>query len=191
TARAFLGAIDRFKTYLSWHGVSAESNPSGGNKFRGLYNIALKSVGAVHKKDPRTRLDTIIEYAEPLRDIPEPGFVFMNGPGNDLEGIAGQVAAGCNLIIFVTGNGSVTNFPFVPTLKITTTTRRHELLIHEMDINAGRYLDGEPMEILAAESFALTLATASGRKTKGEHAGHSQVSLWRNWAQVDTSQLAE
>ncbi len=191
TARAFLDAIERFKAYLSWHGVTFESNPSGGNKFRGLYNIALKSVGAVHKKDPRTRLDTIIEYAQPLREIAEPGFTFMNGPGNDLEGIAGQVASGCNLILFVTGNGSVTNFPFVPTLKITTTTRRHELLIHEMDINAGRYLDGEPMETLAAESFALTLATASGRRTKGEHAGHSQVSLWRNWQQTDTSRLAE
>lgn len=191
TARAFLAAIEEFKTYLSWHGVTSESNPSGGNKFRGLYNIALKSVGAVHKKDPRTRLDTVIEYAQPLREIAEPGFTFMNGPGNDLEGIAGQVASGCNLIIFVTGNGSVTNFPFVPTLKITTTTRRHELLIHEMDINAGRYLDGEPMEKLAEEAFALTLATASGRKTKGEHAGHSQVSLWRNWAQTDCSRLEE
>ena len=191
TARAFLDTIARFKTYLSWHGVTSESNPSGGNKFRGLYNIALKSVGAVHKKDPRTRLDTVIEYAQPLRDIAAPGFTFMNGPGNDLEGIAGQVAAGCNLIIFVTGNGSVTNFPFVPTLKITTTSRRHQLLIHEMDINAGRYLDGEPMESLAAESFAVTLATASGHKSKGEHAGHSQVSIWRNWPQTDTSHLAE
>ncbi len=191
TARAFLGAIDRFKTYLSWHGVTPESNPSGGNKLRGLYNIALKSVGAVHKKDPRTRLDTVIEYAQPLRDIAEPNFTFMNGPGNDLEGIAGQIAAGCNLILFVTGNGSVTNFPFVPTLKITTTTRRHQLLIHEMDINAGRYLDGEPMETLAEESFGLTLETASGRKTKGEHAGHSQVSLWRNWPQTDCSHLSE
>lgn len=191
TARAFLGAIERFKTYLSWHGVTAETNPSGGNKLRGLYNIALKSVGAVHKKDPRTRLDTVIEYGQPLRDIAEPGFTFMNGPGNDLEGIAGQVAAGCNLILFVTGNGSVTNFPFVPTLKITTTTRRHQLLIHEMDVNAGRYLDGESMETLAAESFALTLETASGRKTKGEHAGHSQVSLWRNWPQTDCSRLSE
>lgn len=191
TARAFLGAIERFKTYLSWHGVTSESNPSGGNKFRGLYNIALKSVGAVHKKDPRTRLETVIEYAQPLRNIPEPGFTFMNGPGNDLEGIAGQVAAGCNLILFVTGNGSVTNFPFVPTLKITTTTRRHELLIHEMDVNAGRYLDGESIETLTAESFALALETASGRRTKGEHAGHSQVSLWRNWPQTDSSRVTE
>eukprot|EP00043_Microstomoeca_roanoka_P009495 m.90407 g.90407 ORF g.90407 m.90407 type:complete len:81 (-) comp14602_c0_seq17:3643-3885(-) len=26
---------------------------------------------------------------------------------------------GCNVILFTTGNGSVTNFPFVPTLKVS------------------------------------------------------------------------
>ncbi len=187
-ARAVLRYIAAFKERLGWHGVTPESNPSAGNKFRGLYNIALKSLGAVHKKDPRTRIDFVTDYAEPLG---APGFYFMNSPGNDLEGIAGQVGAGCNLFLFVTGNGSITNFPFVPTLKITTTTTRHELLVHEMDINAGRYLDGEPMEALVAESFDLTLATISGRKTKGELAGHSQASLWHNWRQTDTSHVAE
>ena len=92
----------------------------------------------------------------------------MNSPGNDLEGIAGQVAAGCNLILFVTGNGSITNFPFVPTLKITTTTRRHQLLIHEMDINAGRYLDGESMRGARRGNVRRSsLATASGRTHQG------------------------
>lgn len=186
TARALVGCIDRFRHRLAWHGITPESNPSAGNKFRGLYNITLKSLGAVHKKDPRTRVDHVIDYADPLG---APGFYFMNSPGNDLEGIAGQVGAGCNLFLFVTGNGSITNFPFVPTLKVTTTTRRHQLLIHEMDINAGRYLDGEPMEALTAESFDLLIATASGQKTRGEHAGHAQASLWRNWRQTDTSQL--
>lgn len=188
TARALLATIDAFEERLSWHGVTAEANPSAGNKLRGLYNIALKSLGAVHKKDPRTRIEHVIDYAQPMRD---PGFYFMNSPGNDLEGIAGQVAAGCTLFLFVTGNGSITNFPFVPTLKLTTTTRRHTLLQHEMDINAGRYLDGEPMEELVAESFELLLETASGRRTKGENAGHSQVSLWRNWRQKDRSRLAD
>ena len=188
TAREFMHRLADFQTRLGWHGVSPENNPSGGNKLRGLYNIAIKSLGAVHKKDPRTRLDFVTDYAAPLA---APGFYFMVGPGNDLEGVAGQIAAGCNLVLFVTGNGSITNFPFVPTLKITTTTRRHQLLVHEMDINAGRYLDGESFEALAAESFELTLATASGKKSKGEHAGHSQVSILRNWAQTDGSRLTE
>ncbi|MEO7413686.1 MAG: UxaA family hydrolase [Opitutaceae bacterium] len=186
TARALLVKIAAFKERLAWHGITPESNPSAGNKLRGLYNIVLKSCGAAHKKDPRTRIEHVIEYAQPMD---APGFYFMNSPGNDLEGIAGQVAAGCNLFLFVTGNGSITNFPFVPTLKVTTTTRRHQLLENEMDVNAGRYLDGESFEALTAETFDLVLATVSGKRTKGEHAGHSQVSLWRNWRQTDTSRL--
>ena len=71
TARAFLGRIESFRERLGWHGVTAESNPSAGNKFRGLYNIVLKSLGAVHKKDPRTRVEAVIDYAEPMRS---PGF---------------------------------------------------------------------------------------------------------------------
>jgi len=85
----------------------------------------------------------VIDYSARMR---QPGFYFMDSPGNDLESIAGQVAAGCNLILFATGNGSITNFPFVPTIKVMTTTPRFNLLSHEMDFNAGRYLDGEPLE---------------------------------------------
>ncbi|BET65415.1 hypothetical protein ASA1KI_03330 [Opitutales bacterium ASA1] len=186
TARALLGHVAAFRARLAAHGVTPEANPSGGNRLRGLYNIALKALGAAHKKDPRTRIEHVSDYALPL---PGSGFCFMNSPGNDLEAIAGQVAAGCNLVLFVTGNGSVTNFPFAPTLKITTTSRRHELLVQEMDIDAGRFLDGAPMEALAAEAFELVLATASGLRSKGEAAGHTQTSLWRDWRQRDATGL--
>jgi altronate dehydratase len=186
TARRFLRMVERFKEYASWHGASAEGNPSGGNKFRGLYNITLKSIGAAMKKDPRTRLDYAIDYGEPMR---QPGYYFMDSPGNDLESIAGQVAAGCNLIFFVTGNGSVTNFPFVPTIKIVTTTRRYELLRHDMDVNAGAYLDGASMDELGQQTFDYVIEVASGRRSSGERAGHAQVQIWRNWPQTDTSRL--
>ncbi len=186
TAQRFLQMIERFKEYASWHGASAEGNPSGGNKYRGLYNITLKSIGAAMKKDPRTRLDYAIDYSVRME---EPGYYFMDSPGNDLESIAGQVAAGSNLIFFVTGNGSVTNFPFAPTIKIVTTTRRYELLRNEMDVNAGAYLDGVPMDELGAQTLALTLRVASGEQSVGERAGHAQVQVWRNWPQTDTSNL--
>jgi altronate dehydratase len=187
TARRLLDLIAGFKERLSWHGVTVEGNPSGGNRLRGLYNINLKSLGAAMKKDPEVRLDHAIDYADLMRD---PGFYFMNSPGNDLESVAGQVAAGCNLIFFSTGNGSVTNFPFVPTLKVTTTTRRHQLLSNEMDVNAGAYLDGTSMDTLTADMLALVVRVAAGERTKGEKAGHSQVSLWREWRQTSTENLA-
>lgn len=179
TAERFLTVLNRFRSWAHLHGVSPEGNPSGGNRFRGLYNIALKSIGAANKKDPELPLDHVINYSQPMN---KPGFYFMDSPGNDLESIAGQVAAGCNLIFFVTGNGSITNFPFVPTLKIVTTTKRFEQLEAEMDINAGAYLDGEPFEAVGAEAFKLALATASGRLSAGEKAGHAQVQIWRDWS---------
>ena len=45
TAAAFLRMVARFEDYAAAHGTSAEGNPSGGNIYRGLYNIALKSLG--------------------------------------------------------------------------------------------------------------------------------------------------
>jgi len=188
TAQTFLDKITRFEERVSWHGASSQTNPSGGNAYRGLYNIAIKSIGASRKKDPEIRLDHVIDFGDAM---PAPGFYFMDSPGNDLESIAGQVAAGCNLILFSTGNGSITNFPFVPTIKIMTNSGRFRLLSREMDINAGRYLDGESFEDLARESFDFTLDVASGKRTAGERAGHAQVQLWREWRQTDSRHAAE
>jgi len=186
TARRFLATIERFKERVGWHGHTAEGNPSGGNNYRGLYNISIKSIGAAAKRDPRTRLEAVVEYAERTS---APGYLFMDSPGNDLESVAGQVATGCNLVFFTTGNGSITNFPFVPTLKVVTTTRRYELLSQEMDVNAGAYLDGVPMETLGADTFDLAVRTASGERSVGERAGHSQVQIWRDWKQTSTADL--
>ena len=181
TARTFLDTVERFKERVSWHGHSAEGNPSGGNNFRGLYNIAIKSIGAAMKRHPDTCLDYVINYSEPMEN---PGYYFMDSPGNDLESIAGQVASGSNMIFFVTGNGSITNFPFVPTIKIVTTTGRYEMLTKDMDVNAGAYLDGTPMKELGESMLDLTVNVASGERSVGEKAGHSQVSLWRDWKQT-------
>ena len=188
TARAFLNRIERFQERASWHGETAEGNPSGGNNFRGLYNITVKSIGAARKKDPELRLDYVIDYAQPMT---APGFYFMDSPGNDLEGIAGQVAAGCTMILFTTGNGSITNFPFVPTMKIMTNSGRYNMLAREMDVNAGRYLDGTPMETLGRETFELLVRLASGERSAGERVGYPQVQLWRDWPQTGPGRVEE
>ncbi len=181
TARKFLNTIERFKERAAWHGHSTEANPSGGNNFRGLYNIAIKSIGAAMKRHPDVCLDYVIDYSQLME---KSGYYFMDSPGNDLESIAGQVASGSNMIFFVTGNGSITNFPFVPTIKIVTTTGRYEMLEKDMDVNAGAYLDGTPMEKLGESMLDVTVDVASGERSVGEKAGHSQVSLWRDWKQT-------
>ena len=187
-AQCFLDKVEAYKTLAAWHGTTAEGNPSGGNKFRGLYNIVLKSIGAAMKRHPDVRLDSVIDYAAPMTDS---GYYFMDSPGNDLESIAGQVASGCNMIFFVTGNGSITNFPFVPTIKIVTTSERYQLLSKDMDVNAGAYLDGTPMDDLGSDMFDLTCKIASGERSKGEKAAHAQVSIWRTWRQTSTDHLPD
>ena len=58
------------------------------------------------------------------------------------------------------------------------------MLANEMDVNAGRYNDGMSMDDLGRETFDLARSIASGQKSKGELAGHAQVSIWRNWRQT-------
>jgi len=186
TAQRFMDIQARFKAYAAAHGTSAEGNPSDGNKFRGLYNITLKSIGAAMKKHPDVRLDAAIEYGERMA---APGFYFMDSPGLDLESVAGQVASGCTVIFFTTGNGSVTNFPFVPTIKVVTTTARYALLREDMDVNAGAYLDGTPMDKLGHQLLELTVNVASGLRTAGERTGQAQVQIWRNWSQTRPGQV--
>ncbi len=185
-AQDFLGKIERFKERVSWHGQTAEGNPSGGNKFRGLYNIYLKSLGAAAKRHPDVPLHDVIEYSQLMTSG---GFYFMDSPGNDLESVAGQVASGCNMIFFVTGNGSITNFPFVPTIKFVTTTARYNLLRGDMDVNAGEYLDGTPLDELGARTLDQTVAVADGQRSVGEQAGHYQVQIWRDWQQTSPANV--
>lgn len=180
TAKRFVEFVRMFKERLAHHGKTAEANPSGGNKYRGLYNIVLKSLGAAQKKPADVRLDSVLDYGEHLPEAG--GYCFMNSPGNDLESIAGQVATGCNMVFFTTGNGAITNFPFVPTIKVITTTGRWNLLKHDMDFNAGEYQDGTPMSDLGMRLLNMAVDAASGTRTVGERAGHSQVSIWRDWA---------
>jgi altronate dehydratase len=181
SARKFLHMVERFKERVGWHGETAEGNTSGGNNYRGLYNIYLKSLGAAAKRHPEVPVHDVIEYSQRMTSG---GFYFMDSPGNDLESIAGQVASGSNLIFFVTGNGSITNFPFVPTIKFVTTSARFNLLRHDMDVNAGEYLDGAPLDELGARTFDLTVNVASGQASAGEKAGHYQVQIWRDWQQT-------
>lgn len=188
TARQFVDTVERFKERASWHGHTAEGNPSGGNKYRGLYNITLKSIGAAMKLHPDVRMDHVISYGERMDSS---GFYFMDSPGNDLESVAGQVASGANMIFFTTGNGSITNFPFVPTIKLMSTTQRYQLVEHEMDINAGRYLEGIAMAELSSEMLDHSVQVASGLRTKGEQAGHHQVSIWRDWRQTGEENLRD
>jgi altronate hydrolase len=79
------------------------------------------------------------------------------------------VAGGANVVCFTTGRGSAFGCAPVPSIKIATSTALYEHMNDDMDINAGRIVDGtETVEDVGAEIFRTILAVASGEETKSE-----------------------
>ncbi len=56
----------------------------------------------------------------------------------------------------------------MPTIKIATNTPMYERMIDDMDINAGRIIDGASIEEVGQEIFEKIVSVAGGEKTKSE-----------------------
>ncbi len=148
-------------------GIEIDNNPSVGNKAGGLTTIYEKSLGAA-AKGGSTPLTGVYDYAEP---VTARGFTFMDSPGYDPVSVTGQVAGGCNLVLFTTGRGSVFGFKPAPSIKVSTNSEMYSRMIDDMDVNAGRVIEGVPMETVAAELLELSIAVASGQQSKSEAQG--------------------
>lgn len=159
--------IDWWKDYCGKFGATVDNNPSVGNKKGGLTTIYEKSLGAV-AKGGSTALTDVVQYAE---RVTQKGLVFMDTPGFDAVSVTGLVAGGSNVIVFTTGRGSCLGIKPVPTIKVATNTLMYERMIDDMDINAGKILDGVSVEDIGTEIFEKIISVASGEKTKSEAQG--------------------
>ena len=108
------------------------------------------------------------------------GFTFMDSPGYDPVSVTGEVAGGCNIVLFTTGRGSTFGFKPAPSIKVVSNTATYEHMIDDMDVNAGKILDGADPKDVAAELLKLTIEVASGRPSKSEAqgVGESEFSPW-------------
>jgi altronate hydrolase len=95
----------------------------------------------------------------------------MDSPGYDPVSVTGQVAGGCNVVVFTTGRGSCFGFKPAPSIKIATNSTLYANQEEDMDINAGRVLDGISLEDVGKEIFEEIIAVASGKQSKSELAG--------------------
>ena len=159
--------VERFQWWVEHarlHRMSIDNNPTPGNKAGGLTTIFEKSLGAV-AKGGSSPLMGVLEYAERSE---RHGLLFMDTPGNDPVSVSGQLAGGCNLILFTTGRGSVFGSNLAPCIKIASNSRLFEQMGEDMDFNAGQVLSG--MDWAAAEEALLdaVIAAASGRPTASE-----------------------
>ncbi len=146
---------------------SLDNNPSPGNKRGGLTTIFEKSLGAV-AKGGSTPLIAVYEYAE---RVTRKGLVFMDTPGFDPVSATGQLAGGCNVIVFTTGRGSVFGSNVAPCVKIASNNALYARMPDDMDFNAGQIMDGESMPVAADALLDLVIRVASGQRTKSEDQG--------------------
>ena len=166
-AGKLLERIRWWEQHTAMFGGSIDNNPTPGNKAGGLTTIYEKSLGAVAKAGS-TPLNDVVGYAE---RIVERGFVHMDTPGYDPVSVTGQVAGGCNVVVFTTGRGSAFGFKPAPSIKIATNPALYAAQEPDMDVNAGRILEGATLDEVGREIFEELLAVASGKRTKSELAG--------------------
>ncbi|HEY8446683.1 MAG TPA: altronate dehydratase family protein [Thermomicrobiales bacterium] len=169
-AQKLVDLIRWWEEYTEYFGGTIDNNPAPGNKLGGLTTIYEKSLGAAAKAGS-TPLNQVVEYGE---RVTERGFVHMDTPGYDPVSVTGQVAGGCNLVVFTTGRGSCFGFKPAPSIKIATNSELYARQEDDMDINAGRVLEGMSLDELGQEIFEEMLAVASGKRTKSELAGVGQ-----------------
>lgn len=152
-----------------------EINPSPGNRDSGLTTVTEKALGA-HAKFGTTGLCGVFDYAEVVRG---PGFVFMDTPGTDQVSWTGLMAGGAQVGVFTTGLGSCLGSGIMPTIKVAATTELYTRMQGDMDLSAGRILDGTAsIEQVGREIYDLILDVAAGRSTRSERLGYG----WHEFA---------
>jgi altronate hydrolase len=159
--------IHWWEQYTAMFGAQIDNNPTPGNKLGGLTTIYEKSLGAIAKAGT-TPMTDVVDYAE---RVTTRGFVHMDTPGYDPVSVTGQVAGGCNVVCFTTGRGSAFGFKPAPSIKIATNSDLYAKQEPDMDVNAGKMLDGFSLDEMGLEIFEQIIAVASGEPTKSERQG--------------------
>jgi altronate hydrolase len=162
-----IALIRWWEEYTARNKGSMDNNPSPGNKKGGLTTILEKSLGAA-AKGGTSPLMGVYKYGEP---VTAKGFTFMDSPGYDPVSATGQIASGCNLIVFTTGRGSAFGSKPSPTIKVASNSEMYNRQTGDMDINAGDILDGVTIEDKGREIYQKILRVASGEKSKSEAEG--------------------
>jgi altronate hydrolase len=97
---------------------------------------------------------------------------------SDNAEIVEMMASGAHMTLFVTGRGSVVGSALAPVIKIAANPHMYRRLAEDMDVNAGRVLQGTAtLEEVGAEIYAKVLALASGAPSASEELGHQEFIL--------------
>ncbi len=137
---------------------------SPGNIEGGLTNITEKSLGCIIKGGT-SPVNEVVDYGVAPSAS---GLVIMDTPGSDIFSLSGMAAGGAQLMLFTTGRGSPVGFPTVPVIKVASNTDLFNRMEDDMDVNAGRLLEGLTIADAAGELVALIKRVAEGEQPKAE-----------------------
>lgn len=135
-----------------------------GNMDGGMSSIREKSLGCIVKAGSRP-ITQVVEYGE----VPsQKGVTLMDAPGYDAESMTGVAGGGAQLMVFTTGRGNPLGYPIVPVIKVASTSRLYNKMEDDMDINAGRILEGASLADVGGDIIALIKKVLEGELTKAE-----------------------
>ena len=167
--------INDFKDYYTRHNQVIYENPSPGNKAGGITTLEEKSLGCVQKGGLSPVVD-VLDYGDILS---KNGLSLLNGPGNDIVAVTNLTACGVHMVLFTTGRGTPLGGP-VPTVKISTNKALATKKSGWIDFDASPILEGEKMESITDRFLAYILEVASGKQTKNEEKGFSEIAIFKD-----------
>jgi altronate dehydratase large subunit len=162
------------------HGSFAPGNASGG-----LTTQEEKSLGA-YAKSGASRIAGLLKPGDAapmgglyLLDVVPDGEVRFGFPNiNDNAEIAELMSCGAHLTLFTTGRGSVVGSAISPVIKICANASTYAKLSEDMDVNAGRILQGKAgLDEVGQEIVALVQRVCDGEPSKSEALGHQEFIL--------------
>jgi altronate hydrolase len=158
---------------------------AAGNAEGGLTTIEEKSMGA-YAKSGAAPISGLIKPGDIpprgglyLLDVVPDGEVRFGFPNiNDNAEIAELIACGAHAVLFITGRGSVVGSAIAPVIKICANPETYRRLADDMDVDAGRILEGKrTLDEVGHEIRDLLLALGEGRRTRSEELGHQEFIL--------------
>jgi altronate hydrolase len=154
-----------------------EMNPSPGNIRDGLITDAMKSAGAA-KKGGTSPVTAVLDYPE-YSSVP--GLNLQCTPGNDVECVTAQTAAGANIVLFTTGLGTPTGNPITPVIKISTNSDLARRMGDIIDIDTGGIISGDiSIEKEGEAILDFVIKVASGEiHTKAEQLSQDDFIPWK------------
>lgn len=153
-----------------------EGNPAPGNKAGGITTLEEKSLGCIHKGGHSPIME-VYDYAKQV--APRSGLVIMDTPGNDPSSVAAMVAGGAQVVVFSTGRGTPTGNPIAPVIKITGNRITFAKMEDNIDVDASPLIYGGDLQEMGDDLLKLVAEVASGRQTKAESLGYTEMSIAR------------